>query len=394
MPDTNIRRVETLTAGDYEELIPFLARAFGKDTPTWFAEKLAAVYQPTEESMSWNLAVRVNGRIAAVVGVVPLSLKLGSARLRVAGIGGVSVDPDHRRLGLMRLLMDAAGEEIRSSGYDLSFLSGQRQRYRYFGWERAGVRHVARLDPANLRHELSGADPHGLSLAPVSAGDTKTLSAISDLLQQQPYRCERDRAGVYHRLACWGAVPHVVTDAGGRIVGYCALNTPQRIGDVHRAVEIVADSTDRFVPLCRAIVELAGGPLDIELTPPVDDSTRRLLAIAERWGTQPVGNWQILNWTTTTGALLAARATEGALPEGRVVVEIAGAARFEMSVGAGGPSVGETGGPADITLSPTDALPVLFGPARPSAYTRIAGRAAILEAWCPFPLSLNHQDEV
>ena len=394
MPHSHAPRIEKLIAADYDELIPFLSRAFAKDTPTWFAEKLPAIYQPTDESMGCHLAVRLDKRIAAIVGVYPLTLQLGPARLRVAGIGGVAVDPDYRRQGLMRLLMHAAVDEIRASGYEVSYLSGQRQRYRYFGWERAGVRYVARLDPVNLRHELSGAEPHGLTLAPVPAGDAATLAAISDLLETKPVRCVRDRATVHHRLACWGAVPYAARDAGGRIVGYCALNTPARVGDVHRAVEIVADSTERHMALCRAIVEHVGGPLDVELTPPVDDATRQVLSIAERWGIQAVGNWQIFDWGRTIEALLAVRATECELATGAVTVEITGAGRYVVSVGTHGPSVGESDGPADITMSPTDAVPVLFGPARPSAYTRITGRAAFLEAWCPLPLSLNRQDEV
>ena len=394
MPHTEEHRIEKLTAADYHDLIAFLARAFAKDTPTWFADKLSAIYQPTDDLMGCNLAVRLDGRIAATVGVYPLALQLGSRLLRVAGVGGVAVDPDYRRQGLMRLLMRAAVDQIRTSGYDVSYLSGQRQRYRYFGWERAGLRYTARLSPVNLAHEYAGATPHGLTLAAVSAGDTATLAAVADLLETQPVRCLRHRATVFHRLACWGAVPYAAHDARGRLVGYCALNTPARIGDVYRAVEIVADSVERFIPLCRAIVEHAGGPIDLEITPPIDDTTRRLLAIAEHWGVQAAGNWQVFDWGRTIEALLAVRATECDLAAGNVIVEITGAGRYDVSVGADGPSVVQSDGPPDITLNATEAVPVLFGPARPSAYARITGSAALLEAWCPLPLSLNRQDEV
>ena len=394
MPQTDVHRVEKLTAADYDELIPFLARAFDKESPTWFADRLPTIYQPTDDSMSCNLAVRIGGRIAAVVGIFPLELAHGTTTLRVAGVGGVSVDPDHRRSGLMRLLMNAAVDEIRSGGYELSYLGGQRQRYRYFGWERSGLRYTARLDPVNLAHEFRDAASHGLTLTRVDADDRATLDRIADLLERQPVRCVRDRATVYRRLVCWGAEAYAVRDGAGRIVGYCAVNPPARAGAAHVAAEIVCDTDERFVAVCRAIVEHAGGPLDIELTPPVSDGARRLVAIAEHWSIVPSGNWQVLDWKRTLEAFLRMRASESELAHGSVTVEIIGEGTYEIVVDTSGVRVSEGDRAADISLSPTDALPVLFGPARPSAYTRVSGVAAILEAWCPLPLALNRQDEV
>ena len=48
----------------------------------------------------------------AVVGVYPRTTVVGHAEWKVAGIGGMCVHPDHRRSGLMKLLMDKAVEDM------------------------------------------------------------------------------------------------------------------------------------------------------------------------------------------------------------------------------------------------------------------------------------------
>ena len=103
-----------------------------------FERFLPDLYQPTDESMGCNFILRIAGRIVACVGLFPISLRLREIQLRIAGIGGVCTDPAHRGQGLMSRLLEHVKAEMVRQGYALSWLSGLRDRYAHFGWEKAG----------------------------------------------------------------------------------------------------------------------------------------------------------------------------------------------------------------------------------------------------------------
>src|SRR3990172_7959322 len=103
MMGTGIKRLE---ARHFEELIAFLNRAFGYEAANGFPQLLPVLYQPDDEHMRCQYAVRENGTLIAVTGVFPIEWRVADACLRVAGVGGVSVDPNYRGQGLMRRLME------------------------------------------------------------------------------------------------------------------------------------------------------------------------------------------------------------------------------------------------------------------------------------------------
>ena len=169
--------IERLSANDFEELIVFLDGAFECPLDHSFRQFLPLIYQPTDALMSCNLAIRRAGRIAAVVGVFPITWHFGDTVLRVAGVGGVSTDPELRGQGLMSRLMEQASECIREGGYHLSHLGGQRQRYNYYGWETAGVRSSLTVNRANLRHTGAGRAVT-VQLEVLDADDLETVRAL------------------------------------------------------------------------------------------------------------------------------------------------------------------------------------------------------------------------
>jgi len=93
--------VVQLTAADWEEGLTFLNGVFGEHRPHDFATLLPSIYQPTEEFMACNHAVREDGNIRAVVGLFPIDWQVGDTRLKVGGIGGVSTHESVRGKGYM-----------------------------------------------------------------------------------------------------------------------------------------------------------------------------------------------------------------------------------------------------------------------------------------------------
>ena len=123
----------TVTKGlpqDYDELIDFGNMVFKED----FRALLPKLYQDHPEAAAHHHLIREDGRIKAMVGSFPITLKAAGRTLKVRGIGTVSVHPYARGRGYMKTLMGNAVKEAEAEGAALMILGGQRQRYEYFGF--------------------------------------------------------------------------------------------------------------------------------------------------------------------------------------------------------------------------------------------------------------------
>ena len=383
--------IERLSANDFEELIVFLDGAFECPLDHSFRQFLPLIYQPTDALMSCNLAIRRAGRIAAVVGVFPITWHFGDTVLRVAGVGGVSTDPELRGQGLMSRLMEHASECIREGGYHLSHLGGQRQRYNYYGWETAGVRASLTVNRANLRHTGAGRAVT-VQLEVLDADDLETVRALKCRHDSQISWCEYADEAFPRYLVNWSVTAHVARDDSGKIIGYALVD---KAGTT--IVELVVDNADVACAVIRALIESEGVPDTVAVNTDRLPAcfVRALSAVAENSTTGRSGNWQIYDWPAVTGAALAFRHAAQALPAGEVVLAIEGldqAVRLQVSDHG---TVSEyTDADADLRLPPMTATRLLFGPLAPAAVVPLEGKATVLQVWCPLPLSLSTQDSV
>ena len=198
--------ISRLHAEDFEEALDVLNLAFGKAPPRDFEAILPALYRRGEEEMSWNFALRENGRIRAIVGLFPLAYRWGGATLRVAGIGGVSCHPHARGRGYMQQLMAHCVQAAPEEGFHLSWLGGQRQRYGYSGYEKCGVYYRLTLSQTNVRHVLGSAD-FGIDFLPLAPEDRTHLQGVIGLHDAQPFRGVRAPHRFYNLLLSWGTGP-------------------------------------------------------------------------------------------------------------------------------------------------------------------------------------------
>lgn len=165
----------------------------------------------------------VDGMVVSRLQIVPFTLRLGRATLRMDGIGGVETDRQHRRHGYARRLLEATVAHMRGGEAALSMLYGIRDFYTRFGYATAGPDHfiyLTRLDePATL--------PPGWTVRPARAGDVpaiqrlyaaQTADAVGAAARDAGAPAWRDlREALAGRAddAC-----RVVVDAGGNAGGY------------------------------------------------------------------------------------------------------------------------------------------------------------------------------
>jgi len=188
----------------------------------------------------------VDGRLVAHFGVWDWRMRIGSARVRVGGIGAVATDAECRKRGYMARTAQAAVEAMRDLGYDLSLLFGIHNFYHRFGYVRAWSRATYTV----RREDLPAGRPPGRvrRFLPVERED------ISRIYNRE----NATRTGTAVRptyLRCMYPKPmegYLWADARGRTAGYVVLarEGPGRM----ECVEAGGDTGE----VLRALASLAG----------------------------------------------------------------------------------------------------------------------------------------
>lgn len=378
--------IETLRVDDFEPFIAFLDRAFGVPADESFQQRLPGLYQPIESLVSCNHIIRRDGRIVAGAGIFPMRWQVGDRLLHVAGIGGVAVDPDHRGQGLMSRVMAHVAAVVRERGYDLSFLAGRRQRYQYFGWEKAGTELQFTLNDANIRH--AGA-PWLDHLEVVSLDGATPAAAARALHDAQFVCCARPADRFADQLRNRRMRPVLGRDEAGEVVSYATLRPD--VGLVH---EIIGAESEAAL---RMLAELARAHGTLEILLPATSSPellRALAGLAERWHVGVSGNWRIHDWPNVVEALLRVRRATTALPTGTVTVGIEQGPRFALTVTEEDVRCEAVDQTPQLSADAMTLMRLLFGPLPPSHVLPLPPAARVLESWCPLPLALPRPDHV
>jgi|GEM_PF-1101203 predicted N-acetyltransferase YhbS len=183
-------------AEDYQEVLQALLQAFGADNPgiQAFDELYPDILRPDAECLSGFRFVENDGALVAGIQIVPQTLVIGGeVTLKTGGIGQVFCLPAYRGAGFMSSLLKEVISEMESRGYHLSFLNGDRRRYRNYGWELAGF--SRRLSLATRPFEgspSSTAADSSSSQPPIRwTGDNETARRIGRAQALQPYRESR-----------------------------------------------------------------------------------------------------------------------------------------------------------------------------------------------------------
>ncbi len=380
--------IERLRGEHFDEAMAFLDQAFSVHGPHDFAGMLPSLYQPDDEHMQHNLALRQDGKLLGIVGVFPVEMRVGDERLRAAGIGGVSVSAAARGQGLLERLMERACAVMAQEQYQLSYLTGPRHRYRRWGWEVAGAELRLTIQQRNLEHAFRAAAPVSLALEPLAAApDAALIAELQRLHAAQPLHCARPIDRFAQHLRAWFHKPVLARNANGRLVGYFTGNSEQR-----KVTELVADSDDALIEMVRAVVAHHGSA-EIVLPALPSTLTDFLTTHAEHADLRATGNWQVWDLPAVAGALLRVRHAARPLPDGRLVVGL-GDRRFSLWVSRSQAGCEPTEGASDIEVSPEQLTRILFGPLPPGLVMPLPSGAELLGAWCPLPLWTSAQDRV
>ena len=374
-----------LTAKDFENAMDFANLVFSVHGPIDFPTLLPKLYKPTDAQMGCNYAIKRNGKIRAMIGLYPIELNMGGILLKGGGIGAVAVHPNDRGQGHMKRLMQHHLDAMRERGYHFSWLAGQRQRYRYFGYEMSGRVCSFHISKDNIRHAYQ--EKSFLQFEQISGADDPRLNSIKIWHDAFPIHVYRPRDIFWDVLQSWHHTTYAAMQDGEH-VGY--MNVDDSTGVV---LEMGAQSGAIFTEMIPAWMQNQHHDfVRFEIPPIPGPLFSELSRVADMISVRSNGNWQILDWPRVIDAALKLKRKHIKLMDGEFCLGINGQETLSLVVDGPEAFCAGTSKTAAFTCDPLTAVRLLFGP-HPPALSGIANHA-VLNSWCPLPLYMPRQDEV
>ena len=374
----------------YDELMSVLNTSFGFFTPeTEFLGLLPKLYREQYRPQDQNWVVTEDGVLTAAIGAYDHEIVVCGRRLPCRGIGNVAVHPDHRRKGYMKQAMNQAIADMVNDGIVMSTLGGRRQRYQYFGYDKAGPAYHFSISRDNIRHTY-GDSPAPFAVREVTDPADPVIDEILALTEQGRFIPVRDRALYLDIANTWKAHLLVLTDPAenDRFVGYCIL-------DGESLSELRLRDNGDLMGLVRSVYAYRDKGFTVGLPSYETEQIKAISLIAEGIAVHPSMMYLILNYAATVEAFMALKLTYTTLPDGELTLLIhghAGDERIRVTVKEGKHTVEsipeET--PVDLELGHLEATELLFGCISAARETA----SPLIRAWFPLPLWMYRADEV
>ena len=393
-------KVRRGTPEDYADIIDFGNYVFQTD----FAALLPKIYTNHSERAAEHILVTVDTpqgeRIRGLSGLFPITLSVCGHTLRCGGVGTVAVHPYDRGKGYMKEAVGGCVRWAEEDGLDFVLLSGRKQRYQHYGFEKCGSIYSFELD-GTVSRQLRRYGVEGIT-APVPADGWEVLpagdaaryaDACRALFEAQPvYALRPDFVEV---ASSWSGEVRVILHDGA-FAGYAALSKAYGGFTVH---ELLLNGWDGVVPAVLAVLDEAVrmGAREVSFTalPFQQELIRALTLIAEDGRLSSPYGINVLNYAAVAEAFLQLKASCQPLPEGDYVfgAERKGKVEKVRLSFHGGKASAETlpeDAAADIVLPHIQMMDFLFAMSGPIGAQ--GGQPALERAWFPLPFCLSEED--
>ncbi len=367
-----------LKKDDFHELVTLLNRVFtaqnGQEMD--FEAVFPRIFVPEDETMGWHLGAKIGGRLCGVAASYPLTYRVGGTELKISAGGNVAVDAAMRGRGIMQSILNRLDEEDRAAGFDISYLHGDRFRYRNFGYERCGVE-----CDFTLTRQMLGKDAPRRKLAYVNLceADSAFVKRAFDFCSIHS-RSVRDFASFMPAMRAKQRLPLAVLDEGGTLIA-CLSVCPTS----HAIGEIIVDDTQLFSDVIKGYMHQYGANRLRLGLPVYDPLIRQAQAVADRYHIMQPGNFKIFNFKRVVESFMREKMQYTYLPDGVVTVnsEVFGAWSIEKQKDT--VVVSPYTGKAQYELPGYTVYPFLFGTLTPQINTSTE-EELLLKAWFPLPL--------
>lgn len=372
---------------DAQDIVDFADYIFSTATaPHDFAQMIPKLYGEGKRTQEYHYLVKEDGRIRAMLCVLPLRFHVAGTVLKVGCVGTVSVHSRARGKGYMQKLLQYALDEMKADGYHYSVLGGQRQRYEYFGYEPAGIKMDFTLTSDNVRHKFKGLNADDIRFEELLE-DSASLGDAFDLYEKGLVSGARNKEQFLDILHTWNTVPYAITQ-GGQFAGYLSLS--KESGSV---LEIMLVDPDLLPAVCKSLMSVKRlTELHFSLPAYDRDKITLLGSVCDTYRTTYQHNYNVFLYTPVIEAFMKCKVSDRRVQDGRYVLKIENAETIDIQVRNGEVSVQRVDDAngviqPDAVLSAKEATTLLFSPL--SSYTEFSrgnepGNIPI--GWFPLPL--------
>jgi len=214
--------ITSLKPEEYDEMMKFLEKCY-RHSRNYFQIRYPHVWRRDTVQYENKIVLKINDRIVSHVGIFPLVMAVGKAKISMGGIGAVATLQEYRGKGFMSRLMKFAIEKMRNDGYSLSILWGDRQRYGHFGYETVGKLAIFKVSLRSIRTETKVEEVSFKRFY----GEDELLSKIINAHEREPIRILRDRKTYTHLFN----IPYLMTYVSdeGAYISYMGEGSPGRL---------------------------------------------------------------------------------------------------------------------------------------------------------------------
>lgn len=369
--------------GELLEIIDFINMVFSMDhKPHNFKKLLPKLYGKDVHTEEQHYLAIEDGKIKAVVCVVPLIIRNKEKQLICATIGNVAVHPYSRGKGYMQKVMKIVIEDIQKQGMDFSYLSGQRQRYAYYGYEKSGILYKYRVHGANFRHCEKEIKSANISIEKVQE-ENKNLEKIKYFHQKQLVFAERKSEKFLDICKSWYGNLYEIHE-NKECIGYlCASQN-----NIFEC--ILNDDLKTGIVLKRYSERMKCDELIINVAPFEASKCEYFSKICEEWEVSADGNYLFFNLKKVLDFYLNIKAEQEILEDGEMVLEVENEKPLLIQIVGNKIKVELTDQSVDYTISKAQVAKILF-----SLEPVFGVEKEIREKyhWFPLPLALNEVDK-
>ena len=229
--------IRRLKKEDYDELLSMLNKSFAavRNRPVDFLRGQPKMWVRDDEHMARHLGLFEDGKLCSVVGIYPLTLRVGDTLLRFATTGNVATLPEYAGRGYFTKLFSMAMEEAEREGYDALRLGGQKQRYGRFGFEDLGVLYQALFSEKN-RAAFPQETYTDVTFERLTRESYEDLAYVRNLSAKSPCYVERyatDRERDVYLVLHSKYSEAYVAKRGGKPIGYLsASDGGENVGEI------------------------------------------------------------------------------------------------------------------------------------------------------------------
>lgn len=366
---------------DMDELLDLINLIFSQTgKPHDFETLLPKVYRSKNRLADIHAIALENGRICGCAGVYPFCMRLGDSVLKAGYVGSVAVHPRMRKRGIMKTLMNMCIERAQDENLDLLMLSGQRQRYEYYGFTPGGTLCRYTMDEDNVRHAYRNVDASGYTFRPAEEADS---ARMAELYERKAAVCLRPEERFLDTLRSFDNTPWAVLKED-RLTGYLTA-------DVCGGVigELVLEKDAMIPAVLKAWTVQKNGCIQI-LAGPYDDALHEVLSpVCESFSVEPSCSVRCLNMRHVLEACMQYAHTHTALNEGERCMRIKEQGTFLLRVSDGKLNINQIDEPAELELTVLEAQRLFFC-ANPFSISGL--RSQMPRGWFPLPFGIAQPD--